>query len=74
NDTFFVRSLGISKIEFLIYNRWGEEMFKSTEVGEGWNGSHNGEFLPPDVYGYYVKFSCIDSSEFIKKGNVSLLR
>ncbi len=74
NDTLFVRGNGLVTMEFVIYNRWGEEVFATNNVGVGWDGSHKGEKLPPDVYAYYVRYTCPDNKEYIKKGNVSLLK
>ncbi len=74
NDVLFVRGNPIDAIEMIIYNRWGEKVFETTSKDYGWDGTYNGERLSPDVYGYYLKVRCLDGDEFIKKGNVTLLR
>ncbi|MEN0002897.1 MAG: PKD domain-containing protein [Bacteroidota bacterium] len=74
NDILVVRSNNITEIEFMIYNRWGERMFRTTTLGEGWDGTFKGELLPPDVYGFYLRAICPNGEEFIKQGNVTLLR
>ena len=76
NDLLFVRGNGIESLDFQVLDRWGKEVFRTTDQNEGWNGRHrqNGKELSPDVYAYCVKVTCFDGTEFIKAGNVSLLR
>jgi gliding motility-associated-like protein len=37
---------------FIIFNRWGEVLFSTTDVTEKWNGKINngGELVPEDAY------------------------
>lgn len=74
NDVLFVRSNVIDEMHFIIYNRWGQEVFDTRDINEGWDGTFRGNELPPDVYGYYLQARCIDGSELTLQGNVTLLR
>jgi gliding motility-associated-like protein len=74
NDVLFVRGFWIDKIEFVIYNRWGQEVFKTNTVGEGWDGRINGVLSTPDVFAYYVKATCRSGEEIVKQGNITLLQ
>ncbi len=74
NDVLFVRGEFIERMEFMIYDRWGQEVFKSTNPNTGWDGSFNGNELPPDVYGYYLMVECIGGDQHIEKGNVTILQ
>ena len=76
NDVLFVRSNGIENMDFLILNRWGKEVFSTEDQSEGWNGRYrqNGDELSPDVYAYRLRVTCFTGEEFIKAGNVSLIR
>jgi gliding motility-associated-like protein len=63
------------EVEFMIYNRWGEEMFHSTDIGNlCWDGTHRGKKLPPDVYGYYLRVKCPGRDAVEQKGDITLLR
>ncbi len=65
----------IREMYFAVYNRWGEVMYETTNINDkGWDGTFKGEKLPPDVYIFLFKATCIDNEQFIKKGNVTLLR
>jgi gliding motility-associated-like protein len=74
NDILYVRGNPIDEMEFIIYNRWGEQVFQSNSKEFGWDGTVNGRELPPDVYGYYLEVTCFNGEKFFKKGNVTLLR
>lgn len=74
NDILYVKSNVITELEFVIYNRWGQEMFVSRDINIGWDGTFNGQPMAPDAYAYYIKGTCINGDEFVKKGNVSLLK
>jgi|GEM_PF-603871 len=83
NDVFRVRGEGISEIKtFLIYNRWGEEVFKChTERSRsaaledcGWDGTCRGEPAPQAVYTYYVEAALLNGETVVKRGNVTLVR
>ena len=52
NNEFFPVATGIeiADYEFYIYNRWGELIFESFNVGEGWDGTYQGVLSQFDVY------------------------
>jgi gliding motility-associated-like protein len=74
NDVLFVRGRGITQMTFIIYNRWGQQVFSTTNQNVGWDGTFRGRQLPPDVYGYYLTALCVDGTSYRKQGNVTLIR
>jgi gliding motility-associated-like protein len=75
NDVLYVRGLLVSKINlFRIFDRWGELVFESKDINDGWNGLFKGVQAKSDVYVYYVEALCINGETTIKKGNVTLIR
>ena len=62
------------KMNMRIYNRWGERVFKTSDINLGWDGRYKGELLSPDVFGYGLKFKCYENKEYAKKGNITLLK
>lgn len=78
NDLLYVRGNVITELYFVIYNRWGEKIFETSDQNIGWDGSYKGKGLPPDAYGYYLRYKCVgqgteDDFQF-KKGNVTIIR
>ena len=75
NDVFYVRGTGFSGFQLIIYNRWGEKVFETTENTAGWDGTYKEEPLNPGVFVYYVFASyTTDGSEVTKKGNITLIK
>jgi len=74
NDILYVRSKFIRDMELVIVDRWGKEVFRTTDISIGWDGTYNDEPLPMGAYSYALSGSCVDGQTFIRKGNVSLLR
>jgi gliding motility-associated-like protein len=74
NDILKVRGRWISKLQFVVYNRWGQEMFTTNDLNSGWNGIYKGNEVSPDVYNYYLQVTCLDNKIFTKRGNTSLIK
>lgn len=74
NDVLHILGKGITEIEFIIYNRWGEKVFETTDIAAGWDGTYKGSPMNIGVFVYYIKGKLKDGKEITKKGNVTLLR
>jgi gliding motility-associated-like protein len=74
NDELRVYSNFIIDMELIIYNRWGQEVFRTTDQDVPWDGTYDGERLPPDVYGYYLRVTCPPNKEYMTQGNITLVR
>ena len=75
NDIAYVRGWGIKKfLDVTIYNRWGQVVYQSSNIEEGWDGTFKGEPQAMDTYAYTIKIiNTKDEEEFIK-GYITLLR
>lgn len=75
NDIVFVRGWGIRRLlEFRIFNRWGQEIFYTDDINQGWDGTYNGKPQNIDSYAYTVKVEFYNKRIADKKGVISLLR
>ncbi len=78
NDYFFPRQLlgkNITRFSMVIYNRWGQEIFKTTKTdGRGWDGNFNGVGQPVGVYVYLIEVELDGTRSEKYQGNVTLLR
>jgi len=52
NDLFGVKGEGIKDFQILVYNRWGEVIFESTEARKQWDGRYNGNPVEQGTYVY----------------------
>ena len=60
--------------EFTIWDRWGQKIFRTKDLDEGWNGSSLGEVAKQGVYVYSFKFKTALGEYLEKKGTVTLIR
>ena len=74
NDFFrILNAYNISDYSLSVYNRWGEKVFETNNVNNGWNGNYKG--LPAGM-GTYVWICTFKKGTAVKsmKGSVLLLR
>lgn len=74
NDVLYVRGENLYEIDFKIFDRWGELVFETVDQSVGWDGTFKGEKVDPDVYVYHLRYICVDETENLIKGNVTVLR
>ena len=60
--------------KFMIYSRWGELLFSTSDPEEGWDGKYEGDFVPVGVYIYYVKFNTSEGKKFEKRSTVTVVK
>lgn len=72
---FKVNGWGIKQLlEFQIYNRWGQLLYSSTNLDEGWDGTFNGMLQSSDIYVYKVKVLTWKNNEINQEGYFNLIR
>lgn len=77
NDDMRIFLKGDFELEvFSIYNRFGELVFTTGNIEEGWNGMHNGTLQKIDTYNYFVKGTCGNDKpeQVMYKGTLHLIR
>lgn len=77
NDEFrIVRWLNVGKLlQFSVFNRWGQQVFSTTNIDQGWDGTVNGRSKADmGVYVWFVRAQTADGKQIVQKGNVTLLR
>jgi gliding motility-associated-like protein len=69
-------TFGMTHFEMRIFNRWGEEVFKTNDHNQGWNGTkyNSGEPSPQGVYLYQVKYVTPRQEPIDLRGYATLLR
>jgi gliding motility-associated-like protein len=73
NELFKVPD-GISSLNsFSIYNRWGNEIFRTKDIHKGWDGTYKGKDCPIGVYIYILKGRSSKGPVFLK-GILTLIR
>lgn len=63
----------VRNFHFMVFNRWGQKMFESTDASKGWDGRFNGQPQPAGTYIYSCSFTLF-RQRANRKGSVLLLR
>jgi gliding motility-associated-like protein len=74
NSVVYVRGFGVSKMQFIIWNRWGQKVFETNNISQGWDGKVKGVVQPMDVYVYTLSVEFSDGTKATKKGDITLIR
>lgn len=74
NDLFVVYGQYIVDFNMRIFNRWGEMLFDTGSLTEGWNGTYNGSLMPEGTYVFEARLTDFAGREFVRSGTVVLLR
>lgn len=74
NEVFKVVGIGLHEFELMIFNRWGQMIYRSEDQDEGWDGTYKGNPCQIDVYVYKLVYKGLGLSRHEKVGRVALIR
>ncbi|TLU89177.1 gliding motility-associated C-terminal domain-containing protein [Dyadobacter sediminis] len=74
NDVLLAKSAQLKTFTFSVFNRWGEVIFHSNALADGWDGKINGVNAPTGSYIYKVTFTDDINQTVEKSGTFMLLR
>jgi len=75
NSEFKIINQGIASLNyFRIFNRWGNLVFETKDISEGWDGTFKGQAQPFGVYVYEIQGVTTNGAVINKKGNITLIR
>ncbi|MCH8555493.1 MAG: gliding motility-associated C-terminal domain-containing protein [Schleiferiaceae bacterium] len=75
NDVFKVEGTSIRNFHMIIFNRWGQKVYESTNIERGWDGTlPNESFAQEGVYTYTIYYLDVFSRPQNKQGTITLMR
>jgi gliding motility-associated-like protein len=75
NDVFKIVGVTFQTLmEFRVYNRWGQEVFNTTDINGGWDGTFKGQPQDMGVYNYIIRVGYPDGYTETYKGDVTIIR
>ncbi len=75
NDVFRPLAIGYKSItNFRVFNRWGQVLYNSQNIEQGWDGTYNGQKLDAGVYFWEITMKDRFGAMQHKKGDVTLIR
>ncbi len=69
--TLFVSREGY---DLTIWDQWGQKVFRTKDIYEGWDGMIDGKEAPQDVYVYYCKYQTALGQKLDKRGTITLIK
>jgi gliding motility-associated-like protein len=74
NDTFFLPHVcNLSPFAMHIYNQWGELVFESQDINQGWDGKYKGKEQPEGVYWLWLMITPGKATIYLSR-TVTLVR
>lgn len=74
NPVFFAVASNIEDFEMLIFNRWGEVVWKGESLDASWDGTYHGVQVKDDVYVWQITYRAINGEEGVLRGHVAVLK
>jgi len=77
NDKFTILGIPYEQITHFalqIYDRWGQMIYTSNDIMEGWDGTFNGELCQEGVYVWSIYYEDNKKKPVTNKGIITLLR
>lgn len=74
NDEWKVSYKSIISFECYIFNRWGIKVAEFNDPSQGWDGKHNGKYVPAGVYYYVIKAEGADGRTYDLKGDINIIK
>jgi gliding motility-associated-like protein len=76
NDVFRVHTLSqcVERFGFYIFNRWGEKIFETDKLEEGWDGTYKGVPVSENIYAYLVEYTMSNHKSYSKSGHVTVIK
>ncbi len=74
NDTYQPAIFGATEYRLMIFNRWGEVVFQSTDAKLNWDGRMANKDCPEGVYAVIIEFKGLRQSKRFARSSVTLIR
>ena len=57
-----------------IFNSWGQNVFTTDKIDEGWDGTYKGKPADDNVYSYIVEYTMDSGRAYRRTGHVMLFK
>lgn len=74
NDFFFIPNGGFSDLEIYIFNRWGEQIYFSSDPNFRWDGRYKGQAVPEGVYVFRIVGTSFGGNKVERAGTITVIR
>ena len=66
--------VNIQNYDFSIFDRWGQQIFETTDDTQGWDGTFKGHKVEEGIYIYRIQYTSSKGEYFNQRGWVMMLK
>ena len=74
NDEFHIFGNNFTSIYLTVFDRWGNKVFETRDMTEGWDGKFHNQFVAGGVFVYYAEIEYYNGEKLHLKGDVTVLK
>lgn len=74
NDAFTITGQGIKSFSLVVFDRWGEKLYETTNTNQGWNGNYKRKGCQIGVYARKIKVVSVLGKEKHLTGSITFNR
>lgn len=74
NNVFGLKTDKLKSFTMLIYDRWGSELYRTSDLKKPWDGKYKNRLLPTGVYTYHLNIITLENRAVTLNGTVTLMR
>ncbi|MDE5641875.1 MAG: gliding motility-associated C-terminal domain-containing protein [Muribaculaceae bacterium] len=73
NDEWRVSYKSLIDFDCHIFNKWGTELFSTTDPSVGWDGKYRGKYVPAGTYYYVIRAEGSDGKKYKLSGDINII-
>lgn len=74
NDSFTIKGRGIRDFSLIIFDRWGEKVYETSDPQAGWDGTFREKLCQTGTYVWQIRVVSVMNKEKLLNGTMLLLR
>lgn len=74
NDEFYIPNSRLTNFEFAVFDRWGNEVYRTYNPSFRWNGERNGSDLPSGTYVFLLTATDQNGKQVKRTGPINMVR
>ena len=64
----------VKEYKFEVYNRWGQLVYETEDVSDGWDGKYKSKICQSGTYNWIVYYQDYNKNSFNVNGHITLLK
>ena len=74
NNVYSISAIGVKEFDFMIFNRWGELIYQTSDIYFEWGGSYKGKMVPDEALVYRTKVTDLEGFVHEYFGTITILK